>query len=154
MRILWERFVNDGVASIATVAIDGQVVCFGLEDAPRAVKVPGRTRIPAGTYGIAVRTAGGFHARYAARFGALHRGMLQLADVPGFTDILVHCGNAAGDTAGCLLVGMTADLAPGRMAIGRSVEAYTTRIYNLAIDAALAGQLAIEIRDRDGGTAV
>ncbi len=49
--------------------------------------------------------------------------------VHGFTDILLHIGNTDDDTAGCLLVGNTAEAnitAPGR--IGSSTSAYL-RIY-------------------------
>ena len=29
----------------------------------------------------------------------------QIMDVPGFTDILIHCGNTHEHTSGCILVG-------------------------------------------------
>jgi len=41
--------------------VDGQFVCFGLEDEYREDKVAGETRIPSGTYQVALRKEGGFH---------------------------------------------------------------------------------------------
>lgn len=81
-------------------------LCFTLEDqAQPGTKVPGETRIPAGTYRITLRPEGGFHQRYAQRFPDFHKGMLWIRDVPGFEYILLHCGVTDEDTAGCVLVG-------------------------------------------------
>lgn len=78
--------------------------CFTLEDERRDVKVMGQTRIPAGTYEIRLRAAGGMHNRYIQRFG-FHQGMLWLQDVPGFEWIYIHPGNDHTHTDGCILVG-------------------------------------------------
>lgn len=84
----------------------GNRICFTLEDAFHAVKIPGGTRIPGGTYQITLRTVGGFHNRYLKRFGPdFHKGMLWIRNVPNFEFILVHCGNTIADTDGCVLVG-------------------------------------------------
>jgi hypothetical protein len=80
-------------------------LCFTLEDEKREVKVYGETRIPEGTYQIKYRKEGGHHIKYQKRFADIHRGMLQLDDVPGFSHILIHCGNDTSHTHGCLLVG-------------------------------------------------
>ena len=55
MEILVDRFVSDDDSTISRVNVDGQFVCFGLEDEYRADKVPGETRIPAGTYRVTLR---------------------------------------------------------------------------------------------------
>lgn len=80
-------------------------LAWTLEDEHREEKVPGQTRIPPGTYRLALRTEGGLHARYSARFPELHRGMLWLQGVPGFSWIYLHIGNTEAHTDGCLLVG-------------------------------------------------
>jgi len=86
-----------------------------LEDEQRKVKVRGETRIPWGRYQIKLRKAGGHHARYAAKFPDMHKGMLWLraedgeGEVPNFKWILIHIGNTEKDTEGCLLVGRGAD---------------------------------------------
>lgn len=84
----------------------GNRICFTLEDAFHAVKIPGGTRIPVGMYQITLRTVGGFHNRYLKRFGPdFHKGMLWIRNVPNFEFILLHIGNTIADTDGCVLVG-------------------------------------------------
>ena len=80
-------------------------LCFVLEDEKRSVKVYGETRLPKGTYQIEYRKEGGYHNKYKKRFPSIHRGMLEIRDVPNFTHILLHCGNTDDDTDGCLLLG-------------------------------------------------
>ena len=75
------------------------------EDERRVLKVKGETSVPAGTYNIALRQEGGFHATYTKKYGGFQRGMLHICDVPNFEYILIHTGNTDEHTAGCLLVG-------------------------------------------------
>ena len=84
---------------------DPQFMCFTLEDEYRTKKVYGETRIPSGVYAIDFRRVGGFHKRYKKRFPKMHKGMLELQDVPDFKYVLIHIGNDELDTAGCILVG-------------------------------------------------
>jgi hypothetical protein len=76
-----------------------------LEDEKRDIKVKGETRIPEGRYKITLRKEGGFHERYAKKFGSLHKGMLWVRNVPNFEYILIHMGNTDKHTDGCILVG-------------------------------------------------
>ena len=107
-------------------------LCYTLEDEHRPLKdkVMGETRIPAGTYKITLRTVGGFHSRYEAKYGDFHKGMLWVRDVPGFEYILIHTGNTDEHTAGCLLVGSSQNenLTKKDGFIGASTTAYK-RIY-------------------------
>ena len=96
-------------------------LCYTLEDEHRDEKVMHETRIPAGTYKITLRTVGGFHSRYQAKYGDMHKGMLWVRDVPGFEYILIHTGNTDEHTSGCLLVGSTSDT---KGFVGGSVNAY------------------------------
>jgi hypothetical protein len=82
-----------------------EFLCFTLEDQFQEVKVPGETRIPDGCYPLTLRTYGGMHERYLQRYPSLHKGMIEIREVPGFTHILIHTGNTDDHTAGCLLVG-------------------------------------------------
>lgn len=103
--------------------IDDKFECFTIEDEKRSVKVYGETCIPDGCYKVELRTEGGFHNRYLKKFGAdFHKGMLWIKDVPNFEYVLIHIGNDDEDTAGCLLVGSTADKDKGF--IGGSTNAY------------------------------
>lgn len=148
MLILVDRFTSDDDTTISRVLVDGNFVCFGLEDEYREQKVSKETRIPAGTYNITLRTAGSFNTRYAARFPDIHRGMLHIRNVPNFKWILIHCGNTDEDTAGCLLVGSQAVTEPGDMKIINSTAAYR-RLYSMVVDAAANKSLSITFLDND-----
>ena len=106
-----------------------EFLAYTLEDEFREEKVSAETRIPEGTCDVKLRTTGGFHSRYAAKFGDWHKGMLHVQDVPGFEYILIHTGNTDEHTMGCLLV---ADSSTQNITkdgfIGASVSAYE-RIY-------------------------
>ncbi len=148
MIVTVDRFKSDADATISKVNVDGQFVCFGLEDEYRADKVASETRIPAGRFKVGVRKEGGFHARYTQRFPDMHRGMLHVLDVPGFEYILIHIGNTDDDTAGCLLVGLHADVDDGELRVSSSKLAYQN-IYPMVIDVAERGELEIEYIDND-----
>lgn len=121
--------------------IDGVFECFTLEDEVRDVKVHSETAIPLGEYEIKLRTEGGFHSKYTARYGAMHKGMLWLQDVPNFKWILIHTGNTDSHTAGCLLVGETQqDLDKGKDGfVGGSGDAYK-KMYPKVANALLSGE--------------
>ncbi len=107
--------------------INGVFECYTLEDEVRDVKVHSETAIPLGEYEVKLRTEGGFHTKYKARYGAgFHKGMLWLQDVPNFQWILIHTGNTDQHTAGCLLLGETQqDLDKGKDGfVGGSGDAY------------------------------
>ena len=127
-------------------------LAYTLEDEQRDVKVYGETRIPAGTYKLELRTVGGFHTRYSGKYGAMHKGMIHVQDVPGFEYILWHAGNTDENTAGCLLLGNTQT--NNRIAkdgfIGSSVDAYKF-VYPRVASAIEAGlDVEVEYIDYDG----
>lgn len=102
--------------TIGRMFVDGRYVCDTLEDRDRGLtqqmstaqicgmKVKGETAIPAGRYMVDMKTV-------SARFGgrkqyAFCKGRLpRLCGVPGYDGVLIHCGNTAADTGGCILVG-------------------------------------------------
>ena len=121
-------------------------LCYTLEDQAQTQKVYGETRIPSGTYKLTLRAQGGFHTRYAAKFGDWHRGMIYVNDVPNFEYILWHIGNDDDDTAVCLLVGKTSQ----DNFIGSSTNAYK-EIYPPIRDAILNGDdVSVTYIDYDG----
>ena len=105
-------------------------LAYTLEDEYREEKEMHETRIPAGTYNVTLRTEGGFHQRYVAKYGDMHKGMLWVRDVPGFEYILIHTGNTDEHTSGCLLLGdtQTNNQIKADGFIGSSVQAYK-RVY-------------------------
>ena len=126
-------------------------LCYTLEDERRALKVKGETRVPAGIYNIEFRKEGGFHQRYERKYPTIHKGMLQVMDVPNFEFILIHTGNTDEHTAGCLLV---ADSQENNIIIkdgfiGKSVNAYK-RIYPpIAKELELGNKVTIQYIDYD-----
>tara|TARA_R110000851_G_scaffold213864_1_gene366478 strand:- start:1589 stop:2044 length:456 start_codon:yes stop_codon:yes gene_type:complete len=119
--------------------INGEFQVYTLEDEQRSVKVFGETRIPNGRYKVKLRNIGGFDSKYLKRYGSdFHKGMLWVKDVPNFEYILIHVGNDDGDTAGCLLTGMTNN-ADEKGFIGGSTDAYK-KIYPPIRDAILKGE--------------
>lgn len=82
--------------TIGKLSVDGAPECFTLEDVVReGPKVIHETAIPAGTYRVVITRS--------QRFGRM---LPLLLDVPDFEGVRIHAGNGAGDTSGCLLVGM------------------------------------------------
>lgn len=131
MNIRLQRIQKYNDHSEGLLYIDGQLICFTLEDEKRDVKVKLETRIPAGTYEITLRTVGGLHNKYAQSFSN-HKGMLWLRNVPGFEFIYIHIGNTDEDTAGCILVGLS--LSIGNNMISSSRLAYN-QVYKRIIQA-------------------
>tara|TARA_B100000768_G_scaffold22593_1_gene20142 strand:- start:296 stop:733 length:438 start_codon:yes stop_codon:yes gene_type:complete len=131
MNILIDRYNSENDHTDGLLFIDCEFICYTLEDEYRTKKVYGETRIPDGVYRVSLRTVGGFHNRYSSKY-PFHKGMLQIEDVPGFEYILIHTGNTDDDTAGCLLVGSTADKDKGF--IGGSVKAYK-ELYPIVLSA-------------------
>lgn len=102
--------------TIGSLYVNGVYECDTLEDADRGLnndmplsviqtkKVYGKTAIPTGTYSVDMNIVSPkFKDRSWARFcnGKLPR----LIDVRGYDGVLIHVGNKADDTLGCILVG-------------------------------------------------
>ena len=85
--------------TIGKMYINGEYFCDTLEDKVRVMnsindKIKGETAIPAGTYKITLEMS----PRFKRKLPLLH-------DVPYFSGLLIHRGNTAKDTHGCILVG-------------------------------------------------
>jgi len=123
---------DDSTSGLLFDITDGnrKFLAYTLEDEYREEKEMHETRIPAGTYNVTLRTEGGFHQRYVAKYGDMHKGMLWVRDVPGFEYILIHTGNTDEHTSGCLLLGdtQTNNQIKEDGFIGSSVQAYK-RVY-------------------------
>lgn len=98
MKLRLERTAPRSTYTVGHLYADGAYVCDTLEDPVRDLtrekKVPGQTAIPVGTYDVVVNISPKFK-----------RLLPRLLHVPGFEGILIHRGNTAADTAGCILVG-------------------------------------------------
>lgn len=149
MLITVDRFNSISDATISTIKLNrGCPQFFGLEDGFREVKVPDETRIPAGVYRVGVRTFGPTNEKYSKRYPEFHHGMLEIMNVSGFTDVLIHVGNSIADTAGCLLVAYGATMTPTRYFLTNSRDGYE-QLYREVIDYAIKDDLQIRFVDSD-----
>lgn len=99
MELRVERRFKGDAYTTGTLYVDGTRFCDTLEDKVRDLaggeaKVPGETAIPEGRYRVIVNRS--------PKFG---RDLPRLLDVPQFEGVLIHRGNTAEDSAGCILVG-------------------------------------------------
>ena len=117
MKLKVERRWPKATYTIGRLYIDGIYYCNTLEDADRGLKqtdqlsyiksrkVAGETAIPKGTYGVAMNVTSPKYAGVAWYWNFCRGKMPRLLSVPGFDGILIHPGNDALDTRGCILVG-------------------------------------------------
>lgn len=119
MKLLLLRVVKKPDFTIGKLYIDRTYYCDTLEDTDRGLdeeettlaeikrlKVHGKTAIPTGTYTIDMNTISprfGQRAFYKSVCGGK---LPRLTAVQGFSGVLIHCGNTAKDTEGCILVGV------------------------------------------------
>jgi len=102
-------FTDD--STIGELSIDGEFVCFTLEDKVRDVKIQNVTAIPYGKYEVIIN--------FSNRF---QKYMPLLLNVPNYAGVRIHPGNKSSDTEGCILVGSSKSL----NFIGNSRATYKT----------------------------
>lgn len=134
MKLKVERLWRKSSYTIGRLYVDGKLFCNTLEDRVRDLtkeaKVPGQTAIPAGTYEVIFN--------WSPKFG---KNLPRLLNVPHFTGILIHSGNTAADSAGCILVGNNTE--KGRLTSSRDTS---NRLNVLIEDAQRHGEkITIEI---------
>lgn len=116
MKLLLRRIFKGPRYTIGKLFINGVYECDTLEDQDRgltsqmsleeikAKKVYGVTAIPTGIYSINMTTVS---PKFKDRAWAKpYKGILpRLENVKGYEGVLIHVGNKAEDTLGCILVG-------------------------------------------------
>lgn len=134
MKLRVERLWKKPAYTVGRLFVDEQFFCNTLEDTVRDLsnekKVYGKTAIPYGEYKVVYN--------WSPKFG---RNLPRLLNVPVFEGILIHPGNTADDSAGCILVGRNTE-------VGRLTESrYTSDKLNVLIeDAQRRGEsITIEI---------
>ena len=134
MKLRVERLWKKKDYTVGRLYVDGEFFCNTLEDVvrdlPKEKKVYGKTAIPAGTYKVVYN--------WSPKFS---RNLPRLLDVPYFDGILIHPGNTAVDSAGCILVGKNTSV--GRLSESR----YTSDRLNVIIEDAQRNgeEITIEI---------
>lgn len=116
MELLLQRIARRDTYTIGRLYIDGERFCDTIEDTDRglrqdlplsvnqAKKRRGVTAIPVGRYRVTLGVKSPKYSKkkqYDFTGGYLPR----LVNVPAFDGILIHIGNTARDTDGCILVG-------------------------------------------------
>ncbi len=120
MKLRLERLWPKKDYTVGRLYVDDRLFCNTLED--RIVdknkngvfdgdekKVYGKSAIPYGTYKIIYN--------WSPKFG---RNLPRLLNVPHFEGILIHPGNTAADSAGCILVGKNTEV--GRLTNSRYIS--------------------------------
>ena len=118
LELLLDRKYRKETYTIGNLYVDGEWFCNALEDKDRGlsqtmtleeinkIKVYGETAIPTGRYEVRMDIVSPKYNGvkwYKDNFGGR---MPRLESVKGFSGILIHSGNTALDSNGCILVGM------------------------------------------------
>ena len=116
MKIVVKRIAKLPTYTIGHLYIDDELICDTLEDTDRGLtqdmpldeikkkKVYGETAIPTGTYKVTMNIVS---PKFKDRTWAKpYNGKIpRLLNVPGFGGILIHPGNQASESLGCLFPG-------------------------------------------------
>lgn len=117
MKLTLRRIAKKDTYTIGKLYIDGVYFCDTIEDKDRGlyqkqdiqelrkIKVPSKTAIPTGIYKISLSIVS---PKYSTKkiYQEICKGKVpRLLNVPGYEGVLIHIGNTAEDSAGCILVG-------------------------------------------------
>ena len=119
MELLLKRIARRETYTIGHLYVDDDYVCDTIEDKDReltqsmsqavirAIKRKGVTAIPTGRYRVTldVRSQKFSQKKYEKNYGFCDGYLPRLINVPGYEGVLIHIGNTAKDTDGCILVG-------------------------------------------------
>ena len=131
-------------STLSHLYIDGIFQCFLLEDKIRAVKIMKQTAIPEGIFRLRLNTWGGMNKTYFPKYGPIHKGMIEIADLPTFSAVYIHVGNTIVETAGCPLVGLSYIKKDGEYQVLQSADAYR-QVYRKLYEVATGKDNQIEI---------
>ena len=140
------RVAQGKESTLSHLYIDGIFQCFLLEDKIREVKILKKTAIPEGVFRLRLNTWGGMNKTYFPKYGPIHKGMIEIADLPTFSAVYIHVGNTIVETAGCLLVGLSYIKKDGDFQVLQSVDAYK-QVYKKLYEAATGKDNQIEIKN-------
>lgn len=117
MRLTLKRTYNNAKYCIGHLYVDGEYLSDTLEDTSRGlnskmslkeilkIKINGLTAIPTGIYAISLNTVSPKYSKKKFFMDLCKGKMPRVLNVPGYDGILIHPGNSAKDTDGCILVG-------------------------------------------------
>lgn len=119
MKLLLRRIYTNDQYTISHLYVDGIYLCDAIEDTDRKLddsmteeeirtkKVYCETAIPTGEYKIALNVKSPKYSNFSKyTWARKYDGYIpRLLDVKGFEGVLIHVGNYASQSCGCLLVG-------------------------------------------------
>lgn len=120
-------------STLSHLYIGGLFCCYLLEDRVRDHKIPGKTAIPPGEYGLCLNPWGGMNVRYAKWYPEMHEGMVEIIEIPNFQLVYFHRGNTHNDTKGCPLTGLYWEFVDGDYRVELSAKAYQ-RVYPMLVE--------------------
>ena len=130
MKLKVIREVKNDVCTIGSLFLNGEFFCYTLEDKDRGLKqsdsllfintkkIFGLTAIPSGLYKLIVNQSPKFK-----------RMLPRILDIKGFNGVLLHRGNTADHSLGCILVGYK----KGENSIFESTKAETDLVNRLLL---------------------
>lgn len=148
MKLLLDRKYKKSEYTIGLLYVNGQFFCNTLEDTDRGLKqsmseayiktlkIKSVTAIPTGTYKIRMDIVSPKYSTNSWYRRVCNGARVpRLENVPGYEGILIHTGNFAKDTDGCILVGK--NTAKGMVTQSRD---YFTKLYDLMYKAYKKGE--------------
>jgi hypothetical protein len=141
MNLAVQRIALTGLSTCGNLFIDNALECWTLEE-PHASGLPGSC-IAAGTYGVTL----GPSPKFLNSTDPWERNMGQciphVNNVPNRSAILIHWGNTAKDTEGCILVGLSHQVD----FIGQSRDAFKDLITKMITAANDGESITLEVVD-------
>ena len=117
MKLELKRIAKRDTYTIGKLYIDGVYFCDTIEDKDRGlkqsmslneikqIKVKHQTAIPIGTYEITLHVVSPKYSQKPWYVNLCGAKMPRLLNIPGYDGVLIHPGNSAADSSGCLVVG-------------------------------------------------
>ena len=119
MKILLKRIAKKATYTIGKIYVDEQYVCDCIEDKDRGLKqsmtleqinklkVFGQTAIPTGEYKVTLNVISPKYSKSTwYKQNANGARVPRILNVKGFDGVLIHTGNTATDSQGCVIVGI------------------------------------------------
>ena len=116
MKLFLDRLYKKKEYTIGKLYLNGEYFCDTCEDVDRGInqnmnlseilntKVEHETAIPIGTYNITLNVQSPRFSK-KAQYNFCNGFLPRLMNVPGFEGVLIHIGNKADHSEGCILVG-------------------------------------------------
>jgi hypothetical protein len=151
MKLILDRKWKKPSYTIGNLYVDGQLFCNTIEDKDRGltqsmplttiekIKIKNETAIPTGDYAILMNIVSPKYSAKSWYIQNCHGAKVpRLDNVKGFSGVLIHTGNTAQDSSGCIIVGKNTKVGM----VTNSKETFLT-LYNKMYEAHKKGETII-----------